>query len=611
MPSPTDLPLAPPVQPPGERFNIAAHLLAANVGRPAKAAFIDDAGTLTYGQLDERVRRMAAALRAIGLKREERLLLLMHDTTDWPVSFLGALYAGLVPVAVNTLLTADDYAYMLEHSRAQAVLVSGALLPVLVAAMVKSDHEVQRVIVSRPLAPLHGASLHGAPAEGSPLQPGEVEFEAFVAAQPALTQPTATRADDPGFWLYSSGSTGRPKGTVHSHANPYWTCELYGKAILGLTEDDICFSAAKLFFAYGLGNALTFPMSVGATTLLMPERPTPDAVFRRWLGQVGAGHGPQGASPRPPEGDSAAWGGPAPHGPQGASPRPPEGDSVAWGGPVPLKPTVFYGAPTGFAGMLASPHLPAARDVALRLVSSAGEALPAELGERFKRHFGTDIIDGIGSTEMLHIFLSNQPGRVRYGSTGWPVPGYEIELRGESGDCVPDGEPGELYIRGPSAALMYWGNREKSRETFQGGWTKSGDKYVRNADGSYTCSGRSDDMLKVSGVYVSPFEVEATLVMHPAVLEAAVIGVTDAEGLTKAKAFVVLKAGCNASDDELKRFVREKLAPYKYPRQIEFLDDLPKTATGKIQRFKLRELEAPPRSAVDAVPPAGDAGGPA
>jgi benzoate-CoA ligase len=534
---------------PAERFNIAAHLLAANTGRPGKAAFIDDAGTLTYAQLDERVRRLAAGLRAMGLKREERVLLLMQDTTDWPVSFLGAMYAGLVPVAVNTLLTADDYAYMLEHSRAQAVLVSGAQLPALVSAMVKSDHEVQKVIVSRPMAPLH---------------PAEVEFEAFVAAQAPLSKPAATRADDPGFWLYSSGSTGRPKGTVHSHANPYWTCELYGKAILGLTESDVCFSAAKLFFAYGLGNGLTFPMSVGATTLLMPERPTPDAVFKRWRGDVGG-----------------------------------------------LKPTVFYGAPTGFAGMLAAPNLPAAKDVSLRLVSSAGEALPAELGERFKRHFGTDIIDGIGSTEMLHIFLSNQPGRVRYGTTGWPVPGYDIELRGEGGADVPDGEPGDLYIHGPSAAMMYWGNREKSRETFQGGWTKSGDKYVRNADGSYTYSGRSDDMLKVSGIYVSPFEVEATLVMHPAVLEAAVIGVADAEGLTKTKAYVVLKAGSSASEDELKLFVKEKLAPYKYPRQIEFVDDLPKTATGKIQRFKLREREAHPRSAFGAPPQGGDAGGPA
>jgi len=255
------------------------------------------------------------------------------------------------------------------------------------------------------------------------------------------------------------------------------------------------------------------------------------------------------------------------------------------------QPTVFYGAPTGFAGMLAHPSLPKKDQVALRLVSSAGEALPAELGERWKAHFGVDIVDGIGSTEMLHIFLSNLPGQVRYGTTGWPVPGYEIALRGEDGGTVPDGEPGDLYIHGPSAAMMYWGNRQKTRETFQGGWTKSGDKYIRNADGSYTYAGRSDDMLKVSGIYVSPFEVEATLVQHPAVLEAAVIGVPDAEGLTKTKAFVVLKNGGQATDAELKAFVKDKLAPYKYPRQIEFVADLPKTATGKIQRFKLRERE--------------------
>ncbi len=520
----------PAVTPPPERFNFAQHLLALNEGRASKAAFIDDTGPLSYGQLQERVRRVAAGLRALGIRREERVLLLMQDGNDWPVSFLGAMYAGLVPVAVNTLLTADDYAYMLEHSRAQAVLVSGALLPTLTAAMTRSEHEVGRIIVSRPLAPLH---------------PNEVDFEAFVQDHPALAQPAPTHGDDPGFWLYSSGSTGRPKGTVHSHANPYWTCELYGKAVLGLRESDVCFSAAKLFFAYGLGNALTFPLSVGATTILMAERPTPEATFKRWRGEVGG-----------------------------------------------MKPTIFYGAPTGFAGMLAHPQLPAREAVALRMASSAGEALPAELGERFQRHFGVDIVDGIGSTEMLHIFLSNRPERVRYGTTGWPVPGYEIALRGEGGGPVPDGEPGDLYIHGPSAAMMYWGNRAKTRETFQGGWTKSGDKYVRNEDGSYTYSGRSDDMLKVSGIYVSPFEVEATLVQHPAVLEAAVIGKEDADGLTKTKAFVVLKAGGQADEAELKAFVKDRLAPYKYPRFIEFVTELPKTATGKIQRFKLRELEA-------------------
>ena len=529
----------PAVLAPPERFNFAQHLLACNAARPAKAAFIDDQGRLSYGALDERVRRMAAGLRAIGLRREERVLLLMHDCNDWPVSFLGALYAGLVPVAVNTLLTADDYAYMLENSRAQAVLVSGALLPTLASALPRAQHEVGTVIVSRTQA-----SLKAERAEGSAPQPAEAEFEAFLQSHAPAAKPAATAADDPGFWLYSSGSTGRPKGTVHSHANPYWTVELYGKGVLRLRESDVCFSAAKLFFAYGLGNALSFPMSVGATTILMPERPTPEATFKRWLGQAG------------------------------------------------VKPTVFFGAPTGFASMLANPLLPARDLVALRLVSSAGEALPADLGERFKRHFGVDIVDGIGSTEMLHIFLSNQPERVRYGTTGWPVPGYEVELRGESGAAVPDGEPGDLYIHGPSAAMMYWGNRAKTRETFQGGWTKSGDKYVRNADGSYTYSGRSDDMLKVSGVYVSWFEVEATLVQHPAVLEAAVIGKEDAEGLVKTKAFVVLKAGSSVDEAELKAFVKERLAPFKYPRFIEFVPELPKTATGKIQRFKLRELEA-------------------
>ena len=521
------------VAPPSAKFNFAQHLLERNASRADKVAFVDDFGSLSYGDLATRVRLLAAALRALGLRREERVLLLMQDGNHWPVSFLGAMYAGLVPVAVNTLLTADDYAYMLEHSRAQAVLVSGALLPALSAALVKADHEVRQVIVSCPVAPL---------------QPVEVEFEAFIAGQEPLAKPAPTQADDPGFWLYSSGSTGRPKGTVHSHANPYWTAELYGTRLLQLRESDVCFSAAKLFFAYGLGNALTFPMSVGATTLLMAERPTPQATFKRWLGGVGG-----------------------------------------------VKPSVFYGAPTGFAGMLAHPALPARSEVALRLVSSAGEALPADVGKRFTAHFGTDIVDGIGSTEMLHIFLSNRPGDVRYGTTGWPVPGYEVELRGEDGQPLPDGEPGDLYIQGPSAAMMYWGNREKSRETFQGGWTKSGDKYVKNADGTYTYSGRTDDMLKVSGIYVSPFEVEATLVQHPAVLEAAVIGVPDAEGLTKTKAFVVLKAGGQATDAELKAFVKDKLAPYKYPRQIEFVAELPKTATGKIQRFKLREREAQSR----------------
>lgn len=522
------------IRPPGERFNFAQHLIKRNSGRSDKAAFIDDAGVLSYGQLDERLRKMASALLAAGVRREERVLLLMHDCNDWPVSFLGAMYAGIVPVAVNTLLTAEDYAYMLQHSRAQAVLVSAALLPVLQTAMQTAagngGHEIRRVIVSR---------LTGEVPEGA------VALDEFLSKHESMATPAMTGPDDPGFWLYSSGSTGKPKGALHTQANPYWTAELYGTPVLGLTERDVCFSAAKLFFAYGLGNALSFPLSVGATVILMAERPTPDAVFKRWLGQVGG-----------------------------------------------VKPTVFFGAPTGYAGMLAATTLPARKEVALRLASSAGEALPADIGQRFTSQYGVEIVDGIGSTEMLHIFLSNQPGKVRYGTTGWPVPGYEVELRGEDGRPVPDGETGDLYIKGPSAALMYWGNRNKTRDTFQGEWTKSGDKYVRNPDGTYTYSGRSDDMLKVSGIYVSPFEVEATLVQHPAVLEAAVIGVNDQNGLTKTKAYVVLKAGQQVSEADLQVFVKDKLAAYKYPRSIEFIGELPKTATGKIQRFRLREREA-------------------
>ncbi|MEC5214949.1 benzoate-CoA ligase [Polaromonas sp. CG_9.5] len=511
----------------GTSFNFAQHLITCNAARPEKTAFIDDTGSLTYGELAERIRRLAAGLLASGMRREERALLLMHDCSDWPVSFLGAMYAGIVPVAVNTLLTADDYAFMLEHSRAQSVLVSATLLPLLHETLRKTAHEVKTIIVSHPDAAL---------------PEGSVALDALLAQHAPLAQAAATSPDDPGFWLYSSGSTGKPKGTLHTQANPYWTIELYGKPVLGLTEHDVCFSAAKLFFAYGLGNALSFPLSVGATVVLMAERPTPAATFKRWIDH---------------------------------------------------QPTVFFGAPTGFAGMLAAPGLPNKNQVSLRMASSAGEALPADLGERFTAHFGIEIIDGIGSTEMLHIYLSNLPGKVRYGTTGWPVPGYEVELRGDDGRPVPDGDTGDLYVKGPSAALIYWGNREKSRETFQGGWTKSGDKYVRNADGTYTYSGRSDDMLKVSGIYVSPFEVEATLSQHPAILEAAVIGVLDGEGLTKTKAYVVLKSGQHVSEDELKTFVKERLAPYKYPRSIEFLAELPKTATGKIQRFKLRDLEGP------------------
>ena len=510
------------VNPPPEQFNAAAHLLGLNAGRPDKLAYIDDTERVSYGELAGRVRRCAAGLLALGLQRDERVLMVMHDSVDFPVAFLGALYAGIVPVPVNTLLTTDDYAFMRENCGAQALLVSNALWPMF-APIFEGAATASRipVIVSGP-----------GDAPG-----GTRSFASLLDALP-LAFPADTRADGIGFWLYSSGSTGRPKGTVHTHGNLYWTAALYGTPVLGLMDADIGFSAAKLFFAYGLGNALTFPMSVGATTVLMAERPTPTAVFKRWVDQ---------------------------------------------------RVTVFFGAPTGYAGMLVAPDLPSKSQVKLRLCSSAGEALPREIGERFTAHFGCEIVDGLGSTEMLHIFLSNRPGDVQYGSTGHAVPGYRLKLVDESGSDVKPGEIGDLHVCGPSSALMYWGQPEKSRATFEGEWTETGDKYSIDERGCYVYAGRSDDMLKVSGVYVSPFEVEATLMQHPAVLECAVIGIQDADGLTKTKACVVRKPGAMVDEAELKAFVKTRLAAYKYPRVIEFIVELPKTATGKIQRFKLRD----------------------
>jgi benzoate-CoA ligase len=507
-----------------QRFNFAQHILAVNAGHHEKTSYIDDNRRLTYGELDQNVRRCAAGLLATGLRREERVLLVMQDTVDMPVAFLGALYAGIVPVPVNTLLPAADYAYMIGHSGAKTVIVSAALLPCVQEALSISGARVDLIVSGTEQIP-------------AGLRP----FSSLLQADPLATDACAqTHADDFAFWLYSSGSTGRPKGAVHSHANLYWTAELYGKPILGIRTDDIVFSAAKLFFAYGLGNGLTFPLSVGATAILMAERPTPQAVFSRLKEH---------------------------------------------------KPTVFYGVPTLYVAMLASADLPPGSDVALRVCTSAGEALPRETGEKFKSHFGCDILDGIGSTEMLHIFLSNREGEIRYGTTGKPVPGYHVELRGEDHKPVATGEIGDLYIKGPSAAHLYWTNREKTCATFLGDWVKSGDKYIMDDQGYFTYAGRSDDMLKVSGQYVSPIEVESALIAHDAVLECAVIGKTDKEGLTKTMAFVVLKNGHEPGsrmEAALKEFVKGRLAPHKYPREITFVTDLPKTATGKIQRFKLR-----------------------
>ena len=499
-------------------YNAAVDLIGRNLaaGRGGKAAFVDDQRQCTYAELAERLDRAAHMLISLGIKREERIAIAMLDSCDWPALFLGAIKAGIVPVAMNTLLTPADYEYQLRDSRARALFVSGPLL--------KNFESI------RPRCP----DLEHIVVQG--LQLNDLLFKAGAKFEAA-----ATTRDDMCFWLYSSGSTGAPKGTVHLHSHLIMTAELYAKPVLGIRESDVVFSAAKLFFAYGLGNALTFPMSVGATTVLMAERPTPEAVFKRL---------------------------------------------------VEKKPTIFYGVPTLYAALLASPAFPKKGQLALRVCTSAGEALPKNLGERWTEKTGTAILDGIGSTEMLHIFISNRPGDVKYGSTGKPVPGYEVRLVDDRGNVIakPD-ELGELQISGPTSAIMYWNQRERTKNTFQGPWTRSGDKYSFDKDGYYTYGGRSDDMLKVSGIYVSPVEVEAALVTHDAVLEAAVVGAEDEQKLVKPKAFVVLKPGQSASDglkSALQQHVKDKLAPYKYPRWIEFLPELPKTATGKIQRFKLR-----------------------
>lgn len=503
-----------------EKFNAADDLLAPNLSRhPDKVAIIDNRGTCSYAELADRIDRMAALLSGLGVQRDQRVLLCLTDTRDFPTVFLGAIRAGVVPVPLNTLLTEDDYGWVLSNSGAVAVFVSEELAGKWKTIAASQSHV--RFVSS----------------EGNSWD----NLDTLLENASSGNAPAQTYRDDVAFWLYTSGSTGRPKGAMHLHSSMRLTANLYGIGTVGYKESDIVLSIAKQFFAYGLGNGLTFPYAAGATAVLFSGRATPGAIS----------------------------------------------DLVRK-----HKVSVIGGVPTFLAGWLADESCPSREEAPnLRMATSAGEALPAHIGTAFRERFGADVLDGLGSTEMLHIFVSQRPGAVRYGSTGKVVDGYRVRLIGDDGNECAVGEIGNLQINGPTTAIGYWRNREKTLASFQGEWTVTGDKYVMDEDGWLTYSGRADDMLKVGGIYVSPIEVEDALASHAEVLEAAVVGDTDSDNLVKPRAYVVLHSGVEATQDlrdALKAHVKERLAPYKYPRWIDFVDELPKTATGKIQRFRLR-----------------------
>ena len=494
-------------------------------GNADRQAFRDPWRSLTYGELAAEIARFASALSRAGIRREQRVVLLLLDTIDFPIAFWGTMRAGAIPVPINTLLTPEAVSYILADCRADAVIVSADLLEAL--GPVFEAAGVRLVVVS------------GSDGSADGRRTG---FVPFVAGGDPNAAVAAVSPDEVAFWLYSSGSTGAPKGVRHIHSSLRFTAETYGAKVLGIGPDDLMFSAAKAFHAYGLGNSLTFPMSVGAASVLLPGRPTPDLVLETMRTH---------------------------------------------------DPTMFGGVPTLYAGLLANPYIATgAGSSRLRRCISAGEALPADIGSRWKAIVGVDILDGIGSTEMLHIFISNRPDDVRYGSSGKPVAGYDARIVDEHDRPARHGEPGELVVRGDSAAEGYWNQRAKTRRTFQGEWTYTGDTYTRDEEGYFRFQGRADEMLKVSGVWVSPFEVEEALIAHQAVLEAAVIGRPDRDGLVKPKAFVILRDGTvdrTALVTELQAHVKDRIGVWKYPRWIEFVDGFPKTATGKIQRFRLRE----------------------
>lgn len=506
--------------------NAAVFFIDRNATGPdsGKPAFIEATGEgrqISYADLAEQSGRIADLCERHGIAREDRAAMLVLDQIEFPIIFFGCIRAGIQPVALNTLLSTSVYDAILRDSRARALFISHELFPVVVPVL--AGNPFLRVVFV-----IGGDTPDGCQAFASEL----------AASQ---SRPTVTSsADECAFWLYSSGSTGLPKGVRHVHSSLRATADTYGAKVLGIKSGDTVFSAAKMFFAYGLGNSISFPMSVGATTVLLRERPTPESVF----------------------------------------------DVIER-----TSPTVFCGVPTLYAAMVAGLEDGKFKVTnPLRRCISAGEALPEEVGKRWKALLGTDILDGVGSTEMLHIFLSNSVDNVEYGTSGKAVPGYDLRLVDENGDDVGPGVVGELLVNGESAADGYWNQRDKSRAIFEGIWTRTGDKYEQREDGRYIYCGRTDDMFKVSGIWVSPFEVEQALVSHAAVLEAAVVAAADEQGLEKPKAFVVLKQDgiADGLQDTLKEHVKEKIGKWKYPRWIEIVPDLPKTATGKIQRFKLR-----------------------
>lgn len=509
-----------------ERMNAAVDFVDAHVeaGRGEKAAIIDagDGSTYTFNDVLNGTNRTGNALRNLGVRREERVMLVLFDSPEFVFTFFGAIKIGAVPIPTNTMLKPADYECMLNDSRARVLVISEPLLG-----------QIEPIRAN--LGGLEHIIVAGRDAGG------HLSYRELIDSESAELSPAELGKDDPCFWLYSSGTTGSPKGAVHLQHDMKVASDLYARPTLGITEQDRTFSVAKLFFAYGLGNGLYFPFRVGATAVLYPGRPEPLKVF-----EIIDRH----------------------------------------------RPTLFYSVPTSYAGLLTIDDAAERFDTSsIRLCVSAGEALPASLFERWKERFGVEILDGIGSTEILHIFISNRQGRVRPGSTGEIVPGYEARIVDENGREVPVGEIGDLLIKGDSICSCYWNKHEQTKDTIEGHWIRTGDKYSRDEDGYFWHQGRSDDMLKVSGLWVSPVEVEHALIQHPAVLECAVVGVEDADGLVKSKAFVVLKDPSRGGDElagELQDFAKSKIAGFKYPRSIEFTSELPKTATGKVQRYRLR-----------------------